>query len=184
MNKTNDNVGGTPPTGIRASGMRPVGIRPTTEEDWEILKGIFLAALSDSPTAFGLRYATAAAYSEQQWRDCASAQTQPLYLVALEQGQAVGLIGDGITRSHEYHLIAMWVHPKRRGMGIGGRLVNAIQARAIERGYRRVVLRVSPENGRAADLYRRHGFIFLPEWETLAGQPAINLQKMEWSSSR
>ncbi|MEM5310896.1 GNAT family N-acetyltransferase [Paraburkholderia sp. JHI869] len=148
------------------------------------MKTIFLAALFDSPTAFGLSYATAAAYSEQQWRDCASVQTQPLYLVAMEQGQAVGLIGDGITRSHEYHLIAMWVHPKRRGMGIGGRLVNAIQARAIERGHARVVLRVSPENSHAADLYSRHGFKFLPEREALAGQPAINLQKMEWRSGR
>jgi hypothetical protein len=42
--------------------LNPLRIRPTTEEDWEILKTIRLAALLDSPTAFGLSYATAASY--------------------------------------------------------------------------------------------------------------------------
>ncbi|MEX3921431.1 N-acetyltransferase family protein [Paraburkholderia sp. BR10872] len=160
----------------------PVLIRPTSEEDWQILKTVLLAALLDSPTAFGLNYATAAAYSEQQWRECASGQTQPQYLVAMVQGQAVGLIGDAISRTREYNLIAMWVHSKCRGLGIASRLVNAIQARAIERGQRRVVLRVSPDNARAVGLYRRHGFQFLPEREALANQPGISVQKMEWNS--
>ena len=160
----------------------PVQIRPTAGEDWQILKTVLLAALLDSPTAFGLSYVTAAAYNEQQWRECASGQTQPQYLLAIVQGQAVGLIGDGISRSREYNLIAMWVHSKWRGLGIAGRLVNAIQARAIERGQRRVVLKVSPDNTRAVVLYRRHGFQFLPEREALANQPGINVQKMEWKS--
>ncbi|MEX3949000.1 GNAT family N-acetyltransferase [Paraburkholderia sp. EG287B] len=159
----------------------PALIRPTSEDDWQILKTVFLAALLDSPTAFGLSYATAAAFSEQQWRECASGQTQPQYLVAMVRGQAVGLIGDAITRSREYNLIAMWVHSQYRGLGVAGRLVNAIQARAIERGQRRVVLRVSPDNTRAVGLYRRHGFQLLPEREALANQPGIIVQKMEWN---
>lgn len=39
-------------------------IRPTTDADWQILKEIRLAALLDAPTAFGVRYATAAAYGK------------------------------------------------------------------------------------------------------------------------
>jgi hypothetical protein len=31
----------------------PVLVRPTKEEDWEILKTVRLAALQDTPTAFG-----------------------------------------------------------------------------------------------------------------------------------
>ncbi|MEC5408242.1 GNAT family N-acetyltransferase [Paraburkholderia sp. MPAMCS5] len=162
----------------------PVLVRPTQEEDWEILKTVRLAALRDSPTAFGLSYATAAAYSEQQWRDRASHQTQPQFLVATHRGQAVGLIGDSINPSGEYNLIAMWVHPTCRGMGIAGLLVNTIQARAVERGHRRIVLSVSPDNAHAVGLYRRHGFKFLPEWEPLASQPGVNVQKMEWTSGR
>jgi len=162
----------------------PALVRAATEEDWQTLKVILLAALLDSPAAFGLKYDTAAAYSERQWRDCASERTQPQYLLAIEQGHAVGLIGDAINRSHEYNLIAMWVDPNCRGMGIGDRLVAAIQARAIGRGHRRVVLKVSPDNTHAVGLYLRHGFAFLPEWEALSGQPAITLQKMEWKNGR
>ncbi|MCP3724023.1 GNAT family N-acetyltransferase [Paraburkholderia sp. CNPSo 3272] len=160
----------------------PVLIRPTAEEDWQTLKTVFLAALLDSPRAYGLSYATAAAYSEQQWRECASGQTQPQYLLAIVQGQAVGLIGDAISRSREYNLIAMWVDSTCRRLGIAGRLVSAIQARAIARGQQRVVLRVSPDNTGAVGLYRRHGFQFLPEREALANQPGISVQKMEWKS--
>lgn len=157
-----------------------VAVRASTEEDWEILKTIRLAALQDSPGAFGLSYATAAAYSEQQWRECASHGTQPEFLLAIDQGRAVGLIGDTVRPTQECNLIAMWVDPKCRGSGVAGRLVDAIKTRAIERGYRRVVLRVSPDNARAANLYRRHGFVFLPEWEPLASQPGLKVQKMEW----
>jgi ribosomal protein S18 acetylase RimI-like enzyme len=155
-------------------------VRATTEEDWEILKTIRLAALLDSPATFGLSYATAAAYSEQQWRERASHRTQPEFLLAIDQGQAVGLIGDAVRPTQEYNLIAMWADPKCRGRGVGGRLVDTIKTRAIERGHRRVVLSVSPDNARTANLYRRHGFVFLPEWEPLASRPGLKVQKMEW----
>lgn len=157
-----------------------VTIRPATEEDWDLLKAIRLAALRDSPAAFGLSYAIASAYGEQQWRDRASSTTQPEFLLAIRQGQAVGLIGDSIDASNEYHLIAMWVRPECRGAGIADRLVSAIKARAVERGYRRVVLSVAPDNASAVTLYRRQGFRFLPEWEPLASQPGVSVQKMEW----
>jgi ribosomal protein S18 acetylase RimI-like enzyme len=173
------------PEQTMAAESRPVGIRPTTEDDWAILKAIRLAALLDSPTAFGLSHAIAVAYSEQQWRDRASPRTQPQFLIATDpDGQAIGMIGDTINAAGEYNLIAMWVHPGSRGMGIAGRLVNAIQTRALERGHRRVVLSVSPDNVQAVDLYRRHGFTFLPEWEPLTSQPGVSAQKMAWTSKR
>jgi ribosomal protein S18 acetylase RimI-like enzyme len=155
--------------------LTPLLIRPTTEEDWEILKTIRLAALLDSPTAFGLSYATAASYSDQQWRDRASPQIQPEFVIAMRQGQAIGLIGDAVNASGEYNLIAMWIRPQDRGVGIAGRL---------ERGHQRIVLSVSPDNADAVSMYRRQGFTFLPEWEPLASQPGVNVQKMEWKSDR
>ncbi|WP_441638253.1 GNAT family N-acetyltransferase [Cupriavidus sp. YAF13] len=157
-----------------------VTVRATAEEDWEVLKTIRLASLQDSPTAFGLSHATAAAYNEQQWRERASHETRPEFLLAMQQEQAVGLIGDAVGPTQEYNLIAMWVHPMCRGKGIAERLVDAIKTRAIERGHRRVVLSVSPDNVRAANLYRRQGFVFLPEWEALASHPGVKVQKMEW----
>jgi len=124
----------------------------------------------------------AAAYGEQQWRDRASDKTQPGFLLAFERGRAVGLIGDAICPTHEYTLIAMWTRPECRGSGIAGRLVDAVKARAIANRHRRVVLNVSPDNARAVSFYRRQGFIFLPEWETLTSHPDIKVQKMEWQA--
>jgi ribosomal protein S18 acetylase RimI-like enzyme len=54
----------------------------------------------------------------------------------------------------------------------------------IERGHQRIVLSVSPDNADAVMMYRRQGFTFLPEWEPLASQPGVNVQKMEWKTDR
>jgi ribosomal protein S18 acetylase RimI-like enzyme len=166
-----------------AMDLSAVAVRATTEEDWEILKTIRLAALQESPTAFGLSHATAAAYSEQQWRERASQATQREFLLAIHKEQAIGLIGGAVSPTQEYNLIAMWVHPVYRGKGIAGLLVDAIKARAIAGGHRRVVLSVSPDNALAANLYRRSGFVSLPEWEVLTSHPDIRVQKMEWQAA-
>jgi ribosomal protein S18 acetylase RimI-like enzyme len=154
------------------------------EDDWETLKIIRLAALRDSPTMFGLSYASAAAYTEQQWRERTSHKLQPEFLLAIEQGKAVGLIGGTVSATQECNLIAMWVDPGFRGKGIARRRVDAIKTRALERGHQRVVLSVSPDNVGAAALYRRQGFVFLPKWEALASHPSVKVQKMEWRAGR
>lgn len=158
-------------------------IRAASEGDWEHLKRIRLSALLNSPTAFGLSHAEATAYSEQQWRERASGATRTQFLLAFDKGQPVGLIGDVISPAQEYHLIAMYIQPPYRGQRIAARLIEAVKARAIDRGHARVVLSVSPSNVSAVELYRRQGFAFLPEWESLASYPDIRVQRMEWWAS-
>lgn len=154
-------------------------IRDTAVEDWEILKDIRLAALRDAPTAFGVSYATAAAYTDSDWRDRASSAS-PAFVLAFMEGVAIGIAGHAVSKSGELNLIAMWVKPDQRGTDAAAGLVEAIKARAVARGHSRVVLSVSPENVRAAALYRKQGFVFLPEWEPIASQPGIDAQKMAW----
>lgn len=155
-------------------------IRTTSEDDWEILKEIRLAALKDAPAAFGVSYATAAAYSDAQWRERASS-FHPEFMLAFRDGVAVGMIGGGISAATaEYHLIAMWVRPEYRGTKAAARLVEALKASAVAKGQLRIVLDVAPDNARAVAFYRRQGFEFLPEWEPLASHPEIQVQKMEW----
>lgn len=43
-------------------------IRATRKEDWTLLKRIRLAALQDTPTAFGVTYQAAAADSDARWQ--------------------------------------------------------------------------------------------------------------------
>ena len=155
-------------------------IRPTEEDDWRTLKEVRLAALLDTPDAFGLSHASAAAYSEAQWRERAAQRTAGQYLLAFVDGAAAGMAGHFISDSAEFNLIAMWVRPQYRGREIAAGLVDTVKARAVSGGHGRVVLDVSPDNGRAACFYLKQGFAFLPEWEQLASNPAITLQKMAW----
>jgi ribosomal protein S18 acetylase RimI-like enzyme len=155
-------------------------IRPTEEADWHTLKTIRLAALRDAPTAFGVSHQAASADSDDRWRQRASPSGLPEFWLALDGATAVGLVGAGVDQQGRYNLIAMWVAPEQRGSQAARRLVDAVKARAVARGHARVVLDVSPDNGRAAGFYQREGFVFLDEWEPLASHPEIRVQRMEW----
>ena len=155
-------------------------IRPTEEADWPTLKTIRLAALQDAPSAFGVSYQGAAADSDERWRQRASSSGLPEFWLAFDGAVAVGLVGAGIDQQGRYNLIAMWVAPARRGSQAARRLVDAVKARAVERGHSRVVLDVAPDNHRAAGFYQREGFVFVDEWEALASHPGIRVQRMEW----
>lgn len=158
-------------------------VRPTTESDWETLKAIRLAALLDAPTAFGVTHASAAAYTEAQWRERAAARNGTEFLLAFDGGTAAGMAARAVSDRQECNLIGMWVRPEYRGTPTAAALVQTLLARAVAQGHVRVVLDVSPENARAAAFYRKLGFSFLPEWEPLASYPDIMVQKMEWLSS-
>lgn len=59
-------------------------------------------------------------------------------------------------------------------------LVEAVKARALEKGFDRVYLDVSPDNARAANFYLKQGFAFVDEWEPLESHPHITVQSMLW----
>ena len=157
-------------------------IRHSTEADWPILKALRLAALRDSPTAFGVTHASAAANTDEQWRDRAAARGPATYLLAFSDGTPVGMVGGVVSEAQEFNLIAMWVLPDHRGGGSAAALVEAMKAHALASGHQRVVLDVSPENARAAAFSRKRGFSFLPHWEALESHPHIQLQKMAWQA--
>ena len=158
-------------------------IRYTTEQDWIVLKELRLAALLESPTAFGVTHASAAANSEAQWRDRAAARGPATYLLAFDGGTPLGMVGGVVSAALEFNLIAMWVKPEHRGSGAAAALVDAMKAHAQAQGHTRVVLDVAPENRRAAAFYQKRGFAFLPHWEALESHPEIQLQKMAWSAA-
>ena len=155
-------------------------IRPTTAQDWRTLKDIRLAALLDAPHAFGLRYETAVYHSDAAWRERAAGTADLAYFLGFVEGDAAAMIGAWVRPEGDLTLISMWAKPQYRGTGVAARLVDAVKARARDIGHTRVVLSVAAENQRAVAFYRKHGFYFLPEWEPLAGNPQVSLQKMQW----
>lgn len=155
-------------------------IRLTTTPDWQHLKQIRLAALLDSPTAFGVSYQTAALYSDEQWQQRASSTGTAFWLARIE-GEAVGMVGAAVTETGRFNLIGMWLAPEARGCGAAAMLVEAVKARAVATGHERVFLDVSPENARAARFYLKQGFEFIDEWEALESHPEIRVQTMVWN---
>ena len=155
-------------------------IRTTEERDWVILKEIRLAALLDTPTAFGVSYQTAVTHSDKQWRQRASSETQPKFWLAFEEDKAIGMIGAGVDQTDRYNLIAMWVEPESRELGVAECLVNAVKSDGINRGFKQVFLDVSPDNLKASRFYRKHGFVFIDEEKPLASHPHIQVQTMKW----
>jgi ribosomal protein S18 acetylase RimI-like enzyme len=157
-------------------------VRATVEDDWAALQTVRLAALRDAPTAFGVTHASAAAIGEDGWRARAAGRMGPVFWLAWNGGEPVGLAGGGVAADGRYNLIAMWVAPAWRGTGVAARLVEAVQAHAVAAGHARVVLDVAPDNARAAAFYRRRGFGFIDEWEPLASHPEIRVRKMVWTA--
>ena len=154
-------------------------IRLTKTEDWMLLKQVRLAALLDTPTAFGVSYQTAVKYTDQQWRDRASSAGTAFWL-AFDSDKPIGMIGAGVSGANRYNLIGMWIEASARGSGVAAQLVDAVKARALAQGFDGVFLDVSPENARAAYFYLKQGFAFLDEWEPLESHPHITVQTMHW----
>lgn len=155
-------------------------VRATKEMDWKRLKEMRLASLIDTPAAFGVTHAAAMTYTDLQWRDRAAGRGQAQFILAFINGAVVGMVGHVLNPTSELNLIAMWVKAEFRRTGTGSALVNCVKAHAVSAGHTRMVLDVSPENGRAVEFYRRQGFSFLPEWEPLESHPHIQVQKMQW----
>ncbi|MCU1723849.1 GNAT family N-acetyltransferase [Pseudomonas sp. 5P_5.1_Bac1] len=155
-------------------------IRLTETKDWRLLKYVRLAALLDAPTAFGVSHQTAVAYTDEQWQERASSQGTQFWL-AFDGDEPIGMIGAAISDGGRFNLIGMWVVPVGRGSGAAALLVEAVKSRALERGFERVYLDVSPENARAANLYLKQGFSFIDEWEPLHSHPHIVVQTMVWA---
>ena len=157
-------------------------IRSTVTEDWKLLRQVRLAALLDTPTAFGVSYQTAAAYTDEQWQVRASS-TGTAFWLAFEQDRPVGMIGAAVSDTQRFNLIGMWVEPAARGSGVAIQLVETVKAHATSQGFDRVFLDVSPDNARASNFYLKQGFTFMDEWEPLESHPHITVQTMLWIRS-
>lgn len=84
-------------------------------------------------------------------------------LVAKEASVVIGVAYVSFTWTLEHSGKSCWLEelyvlPKRRGRGIGSKLLASVLDRARSGGCAAVDLEVDHEHGRAANLYSRHGF--------------------------
>lgn len=129
--------------------------------DWAVWRGLRLAALSEAPYAFGSKLADwqGDGDRERRWRDrleIPGSRNLVAVLDGVASGMASGVPGDS---ADVVEIISLWVSPAARGKGVADRLIEEIEAWAV-RSCRAKTLRleVTPGNGSAIALYRRHGF--------------------------
>lgn len=141
------------------------------ESDWQRVQAVRLAALAESPSAFGSTLAQEREYDEGDWRKwCRDTAT----FLAVQDGVAVGMAAgvDG-TAPDERKLIAMWLHPRHRRTGASTALVAAVRTWAQRDGASTLMLWVTRSNQAAAKLYRRTGFSETGACKPLPSNPAL-----------
>ena len=136
-----------------------LAIRPLTPDDWPQWRALRLAALRESPAAFGSTLAEWQGVGDHPRRWRARLEGVALNLVAELDGRAVGM-GSGSWRSFGLvELISFWVAPQARGVGVGDWLIEHVARWAEGQGAAELVLKVYVSNARALAAYRRNGFV-------------------------
>jgi ribosomal protein S18 acetylase RimI-like enzyme len=121
-----------------------------------------LAALKDSPLAFGSTFADETKLSDADWDARAKwlDGSRAAGFLAIEDsaacGVALGFIDE--TNDSEAHLVSMWVAPEKRRFGVGRALVERVVEWARSRDVETVKLMVTSSNDAAIWFYSKLGF--------------------------
>ena len=151
--------------------IKMIEIRTFRAEEWPAYRDVRLAALKDSPDAFGSTWEESKTYADADWRS-RLANIDPTLdcpLGAFSDGRAVGLAWGNIQQDSKTRadLYQMWTAPDSRGQGAARRLLDEVIHWAREQGAFELVLGVTVGNSRAESLYRSAGFEPFGELEQL-----------------
>lgn len=140
-----------------------VSVRRLELGEGELFRDMRLAALKESPHAFGSTYESAIERSAESWQvqaDSTVLGPDRATFIAFSGDTPVGISAlyrdDGGAEVGE--VLQVWVAPAYRGRGVAVDLMDALFAWAGENGYRRVVATIAAGNDRALAFYRKYGF--------------------------
>lgn len=161
----------------------PVIYRTLLPEEWETYRELRLAALAESPDAFGSTLAAEQTRSPAQWRDrlaAAQASGGDLPLVALMEELAVGLVWGKVdaTDAALINVFQMWVAPAQRARGIGKALLGQVIAWAESINAKALQLGVTCGDTAANHLYASMGFRPIGSTEPLREGSSLLAQSM------
>lgn len=142
-----------------------------TSDDWAAIRDVRLAALAESPSAFGSTLARESEFDEDRWRSWAG--TAAVFIATgdgVPCGMAVGVPGE---TGEDRMLVAVWVRPQWRGQGASGLLLESVERCAREGGARRIRLWLTRGNVPARRLYERRGFVDSGRAKALPSNPEL-----------
>jgi GNAT superfamily N-acetyltransferase len=159
-----------------------IAVRRITPDDAPVLRAVRLAALADTPAAFGSTLERELAFDDAEWADRAVAGSagdeRCTFLAWHDDGRVVGIVGgyrldpaEGSPTSQAVDLVSMWTDPVVRRAGIGAALVDAVIDWARTGGAARVELWVTRGNDPAQRLYESMGFVVTGDHQPLPSDP-------------
>ena len=155
---------------VRPALASKVEIAPLEREQWQLLKQLRIAALADSPDAFGPTAEDARSRPDSYWQTWASRLDADLGLalfVLTIEGEPSGLVSATKDRAGIGHIGAMWVAPAARGGRFGSRLLDRALDFLGQTGCRTIELSVTEGNAGPLSLYRSRGFALTGRSEPL-----------------
>jgi ribosomal protein S18 acetylase RimI-like enzyme len=163
-----------------AAADREVRIGVAEPRDWPVVRAVRLAALSDTPLAFGSTHARESSLTEAEWL---LRFTRCTWFLARRGDSTVGVAA--CLRSDDQpfsaELASMWVRADHRGTGIATELVAAVQRTAASGGAAALGLWVAEQNERARRFYHRLGFRPTGRRGPLPSHPEIVEVELEMS---
>lgn len=140
-------------------------------------KGVRLAALRDSPTAFGSTYTKEAKLTDADWvaRSQRWGGESGIGFLAIDREQCVGLLLCALheTDASRAEAISMWVAPTHRRLGVGRMLIDAIVDWCCGKDVRLLTLMVTSSNAAAIAFYQRSGFLMTGRTAPYPNDPAL-----------
>ena len=135
-----------------------IEIVTATVNDFDRLRALRLAALKDTPDAFGAKYEDEAEKPILDWQNRLK-NTHWCFVVA--DGVDVGLLAVDRAekdRNSDCWLSSWWIHQDHRGSGIPKLMLNWLEQLCIEKKWEKIGLGVWPDNLRAISAYKKLGF--------------------------
>jgi len=141
------------------------------------LRDVRLAALQESPSAFGSTYEAEASRADDEWIERAqrgAAGVDRVTFFAVVNGEIVGLVGGFRPDSDASNvdLVSMWTAPRARRLGVARALVAAVLQWATTASATMVHLWVTRGNEPALRLYESMGFRLTGESQPLSSDLA------------
>ena len=161
----------------------PIVVRRVEATDVETYKRLRLAALADSPSAFGSTFERESDLTDDDWatraRGSASGSDRAMFF-ACDGQDVVGLAGGYREEAapSDVELISMWTSPAVRRRGAGRLLVAAVVDWAIATGADHVHLWVTSGNEPAQALYEAMGFVATGDVQPLPSDPCRDEVRM------
>jgi len=97
-----------------------------------------------------------------------------LWLAEDEGAALIGLVGLRMVRDHSAEIHDLWVHPERRGQGVGVRLMEACLGYCRDHGVLKTVLQADENQTAAIHLFQKVGFMLA------RSRPATGGERLEF----